>query len=70
MRTAGPKSIAPKKPRAFSALGTAAAGGLESLLQPDARKNPCGIVIIQWYGISNSWQQKIVLIPAPHVRYI
>ena len=29
-----------------------------------------GIVIIQWYHISNSLQQKIVLIPAPHVRYI
>ena len=35
-----PKSIAPKKQRACSTIGTAAAGAPESLLQPDANKNP------------------------------
>jgi hypothetical protein len=56
-------SIAPKKQRACSA-GTAAAGGPESLLQPDSTNNPT------WdcnYRISYSLQQKNVLIPALHV---
>ena len=35
-----PKSIVPKKQRSWNALGTAAAGGPESPLQPDSRKNP------------------------------
>ena len=64
------KSIVPKKQQTCSALGTAAADDPESPLQPDSENIPLGIVMIQWYRISNSLQQKIVVIPAPHVRYI